>query len=175
VMALTPAICEELAFRGFILSGLRHTGHRWRAIAGSSLFFGAAHGILQQSLSAAVLGMVLGYLVIQSGSLLTSIVFHLLYNSASMLMLIFASRVTEHPATRFLFRQTGEGPEYQPYVVVLSAAISAAILLWFRQLPCEPTSEERLQRALDRESVPDAPEHPSEPLQSAAALASAAS
>ena len=29
VMAVTPAICEELAFRGFILSGLRHMGHKW--------------------------------------------------------------------------------------------------------------------------------------------------
>ena len=33
VMALLPAICEELAFRGFILSGLRHMGHKWGAIA----------------------------------------------------------------------------------------------------------------------------------------------
>ena len=32
VMAVVPAICEELAFRGFILSGLRHMGHKWRAI-----------------------------------------------------------------------------------------------------------------------------------------------
>ena len=32
LVALTPAICEELAFRGFILSGLRRMGHKWGAI-----------------------------------------------------------------------------------------------------------------------------------------------
>ena len=32
VIAIVPAVCEELAFRGFILSGFRHFGHKWRAI-----------------------------------------------------------------------------------------------------------------------------------------------
>ena len=52
VLAVAPAVCEELAFRGFILSGLRHLGHKWAAILATSIFFGAAHGILQQSLTA---------------------------------------------------------------------------------------------------------------------------
>ena len=38
LMALAPAICEELAFRGFILSGLRRIGHKWGAIAFTSVF-----------------------------------------------------------------------------------------------------------------------------------------
>ena len=37
VIALVPAVCEELAFRGFILSGFRHLGHKWRAIVLSAL------------------------------------------------------------------------------------------------------------------------------------------
>ena len=32
VIALVPAVCEELAFRGFILSGFRHLGHKRRAV-----------------------------------------------------------------------------------------------------------------------------------------------
>jgi hypothetical protein len=39
VMSVTPAICEELAFRGFILSGLRRIGHKWGAIVLTSVFF----------------------------------------------------------------------------------------------------------------------------------------
>ncbi|MGE3779620.1 MAG: ABC transporter permease subunit/CPBP intramembrane protease, partial [Pirellulaceae bacterium] len=49
VLALVPAVCEELAFRGFILSGMRHVGNKWTAIAGSALFFGATHAFVQQS------------------------------------------------------------------------------------------------------------------------------
>ena len=40
LMALTPAICEEIAFRGFILSGLRHVACKWTAIVISSVLFG---------------------------------------------------------------------------------------------------------------------------------------
>ncbi|MBL8829035.1 MAG: CPBP family intramembrane metalloprotease, partial [Planctomycetaceae bacterium] len=58
VLALTPAICEELAYRGFILSGLRRQGNKWRAILVTSILFGAAHGFVQQSIMATITGTV---------------------------------------------------------------------------------------------------------------------
>lgn len=152
VMACAPAICEELAFRGFILSGMRHSGHKWGAILSSALFFGAAHGILQQSLSAALLGLVLGYLAVQTGSLLTTIVFHFLYNSLSMfMMLVISDLLSEHRFLQILFRQSNDGIEYRPVVVLLGGLLAGAILIWFRRLPCDATREEVLQRTLDRE------------------------
>ena len=45
VMAILPAFCEEFAFRGFVLSGLRHLGHKWQAIVISAVMFGVAHGM----------------------------------------------------------------------------------------------------------------------------------
>ena len=48
LMAVLPAMCEELAFRGFILSGLRHLGHKWWAIGLSAVFFGMATRVIQQ-------------------------------------------------------------------------------------------------------------------------------
>ncbi len=56
LIAVVPAVCEELAFRGFILSGFRHLGSKRRAIVYSALLFGVAHGILQQSLIASLVG-----------------------------------------------------------------------------------------------------------------------
>ena len=35
-VAAVPAVCEELAFRGFILSGCRNLGNNWRAIVVSA-------------------------------------------------------------------------------------------------------------------------------------------
>ena len=58
--AAVPAVCEELAFRGFILSGCRNLGSNWRAILVSAIFFGLTHGFLQQSINACLLGIVLG-------------------------------------------------------------------------------------------------------------------
>ena len=42
LLAVLPAVCEELAFRGFVLSGLRHLGSKWWAIALTSCFLGMA-------------------------------------------------------------------------------------------------------------------------------------
>ena len=81
LLAVLPALCEELAFRGFVLSGLRHLGSKWWAIGLSAVFFGMAHGIIQQSLSAAVLGMVIGYIAVQTGSLVPCMLFHVTYNA----------------------------------------------------------------------------------------------
>ena len=86
LIALVPAVCEELAFRGFILTGLRQNGRRWRAIATSSLFFALAHGILQQQISAFFLGLVLGYIAYQSQSLWPAILYHLTHNTTACLV-----------------------------------------------------------------------------------------
>ncbi|MEX2026115.1 MAG: CPBP family intramembrane glutamic endopeptidase, partial [Pirellulaceae bacterium] len=90
LIGLAPAICEELAFRGFILGGLRRIGHKWVAIALASAFFGIAHGLLQQSLSAFVVGLIIGYVAVKSNSIWPAMIFHLVHNS----LMVVLSRVT---------------------------------------------------------------------------------
>ena len=73
VFALLPAICEELAFRGFILSGLEYRRGTRSAILLSALMFGFLHVLLslfQQLFNATLLGIVLGLLAVRSRSLL---------------------------------------------------------------------------------------------------------
>ena len=85
IAALVPALCEELAFRGFILSGFRHLGHKWRAIVYTAIFFGLTHGVLQQSLIAALIGVVIGLLAVQSGSIVPGMLYHVIHNSLPLL------------------------------------------------------------------------------------------
>ena len=81
VFAVTPAICEELAFRGFILSGLARGGRLAIAVGVSSLMFGIIHMIPQQAFNAALLGLVLGLLAIYSRSLFPAMAFHFCNNA----------------------------------------------------------------------------------------------
>lgn len=83
--AVAPAICEEIAFRGFILSGFGRSKRMWLAIGLTSLTFGLMHMIPQQVVNGALLGMVLGLIALRSGSLLPCMVFHLLWNSLGVL------------------------------------------------------------------------------------------
>ena len=84
VFALIPAICEELAFRGFILSGLERQHRTRSAILLSALMFGFLHVLLslfQQLFNATLLGIILGLLAVRSRSILPGILFHFLNNA----------------------------------------------------------------------------------------------
>lgn len=155
VLAVAPAICEEVAFRGFILSGLRHGGRRRSAIVISSIFFGVTHGILQQSLSACALGVILGYLAVQTASLLPCILFHMTHNGLTVL----SSQVTpamlqDRPWLRWMFQSLGDGEHiYTTPVVAAGGLLSLLLLMWFRSLNTDPTPEEPHQ-ALDPHPTP---------------------
>lgn len=158
VFALLPAVVEELTFRGFILSGFRHTGVKWRAIALSSVFFGLTHGAIQQSLLAMILGLVIGYIAVQTGSILPGICYHVTHNALTM----FSSRIkVSDPSSgplSWLFRVEGkEGLQYQPAVIVLFGLIAAGILWWFHKLSYPKTREEVLQEAIRQHAADPLP------------------
>lgn len=153
LMALLPAICEELAFRGFILSGLRHSGSRWRAILVSAAFFGVTHGILQQSILATVFGVVLGYVAVQARSLIPCILFHFTFNALSIsYMPAIEYLTTVLPGLKWLFLMMEDGiPAYNWPIMLAALAVAVPILNWFRQLPFQPTAEERIRDRLERQ------------------------
>ena len=83
-LAVIPGICEEVAFRGFILSGLNSKGRAWLAVVLSSLLFGAMHIVPHQSFNAAVLGVPLAMMSLTVRSTLPAIVFHVTYNGLEL-------------------------------------------------------------------------------------------
>ena len=154
VLALTPAICEELAFRGFILSGLRHLGHPSWAILLTSLLFGVAHGIIQQSIAASIVGCVIGYLAVQSGSILTCILFHLTHNSLAIFsQVLMDDFLAFFPAAKWAVQSIEGGYAYSWPFVVASLALAVLILVWFSRLPHQLYAEEQLQEAIDNQTV----------------------
>jgi sodium transport system permease protein len=131
VLAAAPAVCEELAFRGFILSGLQRAG-AWRGIVLSSLFFGVAHAIFQQSILATLVGLVLGYVAVRTASLAPCVLFHATHNSLAVL----TSRIDDGLIERFpLLRglvyesAAGSGYLYRPAAVALGCLV-ALVILW---------------------------------------------
>lgn len=158
LMAVLPAICEELAFRGFVLSGLRHLGNRRQAIVISALAFGITHTVYQQSILAAFAGLVLGFLAIRGGSIWCPLLFHLLHNSLALLFSrVDADVVRSWPELRWLLAKSADGAwEYQAGVVL--AGLVAAILMAtrFNRARYRQTPEEKLYEAIrhDASSAP---------------------
>jgi sodium transport system permease protein len=150
LIAVLPAICEELAFRGFILSGFRHLGNRRAAIVLSAIFFGVIHSFIQQSVMACFSGVLLGYLAIRTGSLLPCILYHMTSNGLNVL----SGRFGDSPQLAWLLN---DQDIYHTWVVSLAGMGAILLLLYFRSLDWESSKEEALQDALNHEQDQDEP------------------
>lgn len=94
VFSVIPAIMEELAFRGVVLGLLRKFGDGFAVLISAGLF-GLMHGNLVQLPFAFIVGLVLGYLVVRTNSLLPAIIVHFANNFYSCLMQVAEQYVTE--------------------------------------------------------------------------------
>jgi ABC-2 type transport system permease protein/sodium transport system permease protein len=86
LMAVVPAVCEELFFRGFLLSGLRRSLGKWGAIAIAGLIFGVYHFLVDKLPITALLGILLGYVCWQTRSILPGMIVHALHNAISTVL-----------------------------------------------------------------------------------------
>jgi uncharacterized protein len=79
IIALTPAICEEVTMRGIVLSGYDNISG-WKAAVMTGLIFGILHLNPQQFLYAFVLGILFAYLVRITNSIFSSMLCHFMFN-----------------------------------------------------------------------------------------------
>ena len=87
-LALVPAVCEEILFRGFVQSGLvRQSQAAWRGVVATALVFGVFHLDPWRFVMVAVLGLFLGWLRQSSGSLWPPILAHALNNALSVALI----------------------------------------------------------------------------------------
>ena len=85
-VGILPALLEEFAIRGVILGALRKKFSDTSAIVISSVLFGILHGNLQQIPFATLLGLLLAYTTIYTGSLLPAILIHAVNNTVSVIL-----------------------------------------------------------------------------------------
>lgn len=131
VLAFVPAVCEEVAFRGFILSGLQTLKSKWTAIIISAAFFGIAHGILQQSIMASLVGIVLGIISVQTRSLFPCIAYHAMHNALPILMGIFPTHSLETSYMGYVLKTGAEGgTEYTLLATLAMPLIGLGLLVW---------------------------------------------
>jgi len=86
VIALSPAICEELLFRGVLLSACRKTLSPTATVLVNGLLFGLFHFSIYRFVPTALLGAVLALVVLRSGSLLPAVLFHFVNNAAAVIL-----------------------------------------------------------------------------------------
>lgn len=80
---IVPALVEEFACRGLILGLLRKFGDGF-AIITSAILFGLMHGNFEQMPFAFLVGLVLGFITVKSGSVLIAVAVHAFNNFISV-------------------------------------------------------------------------------------------
>jgi sodium transport system permease protein len=75
-VAILPAICEELAFRGMLLSGLRRKFRPAALVLGVGIIFGLFHMTLFRLAPTAALGMILTAIALMTGSVFPGMLLH---------------------------------------------------------------------------------------------------
>jgi len=119
-MAVMPGICEELLFRGAVLTAYERGGTR-KAIIISSVLFATLHGSLQGLPVQLMIGCVLGCLVCSTGSIYTGMMVHTAYN-AFILLISYATRDTAAVDTELVGSMTS-------LPLAIFWAVEAAVML----------------------------------------------
>jgi membrane protease YdiL (CAAX protease family) len=103
VTAISPAVCEEALFRGFLFSSLRQRVPAWALIALTAVGFGFFHLSIYRMLGTTLLGALMGWLVYKGGSIFPSMLFHALNNASAIVVVTWVAPATESlPAWLFI-------------------------------------------------------------------------
>ncbi|WP_435007505.1 ABC transporter permease subunit/CPBP intramembrane protease [Tundrisphaera lichenicola] len=134
IFALMPAITEEVAFRGFILTGLGRTYKTGTAIILSAFLFGFLHVLLslfQQLFGATILGLVLGLIAIRTRSLWPGVLFHFINNAIGVLIVDAAKDPRLESLSAAIFRDPSEALFRVPIIAVTSLiSLGLLAILW---------------------------------------------
>lgn len=139
VIALVPAVAEELVFRGVIQRNLvRWFGSRHVGVWLAAAIFSAIHMQFFGFIPRFVLGLVLGYLYEWSGNILVPMAAHFTQN-AFQLVLLYVGQ-----SGYFGWDFDADSNEALPWPLVALSAVLTGGLLWWLQQRMEPTAPHQM-------------------------------
>lgn len=95
LIAVMPAISEEITLRGIVLSGYNGTS-KFKAALITGVLFGIFHFDAQQFLYATVLGFILAYIVRVTNSIFSSMIIHFLVNGTSVTLQYIIGKINSN-------------------------------------------------------------------------------
>ena len=122
LIGILPAATEELIYRGMIFNGLKKMG-KWPAILLSALAFCLMHGSIPQFPYTFLLGIVLGYVMWETGALWLCMLIHFC-NNATVLISMYVAE--ENGVTSTMPTSLSAG-----YVLLAIGLMALAVLLAF--------------------------------------------
>lgn len=130
VMAVMPAIGEELLFRGFLMGTLKHKYKAWITIAVTTFIFAAFHMSLIKLFTIGVVGLGLTWVTYKTGSIVASICVHFLNNFMSVLISVYPEQIQKVVPALFKDHLNGADIAILLGTVLVSTAIGLFCLCY---------------------------------------------
>ncbi|MGI8633807.1 MAG: CPBP family intramembrane glutamic endopeptidase [Segetibacter sp.] len=127
IMALVPAVGEELFFRGALQKALlRLTNTPWLAITITSIVFALLHGTFFKILPIFTLGLIRGIVCYVTRNLWYTILIHFLNNAFAVLSVYYADR------SETMRKLSGDGFAFPTYLAFVSLVIGIGIIYFIK-------------------------------------------
>ena len=123
IIALIPAVGEELTFRGVLQQSLTRRMNPHVAIILSAAIFSFIHFQFYGFLPRMFLGVLMGYMFYITNSLWTSMLMHFVNNGSAVVLYYLANKGVIEDAEHF-------GETSNVWIIVASAAVTAALIFW---------------------------------------------
>lgn len=127
VSCITPAVCEELLFRGVIASGLKGLGKTVAVVLSATIFM-LMHGNPEQTIHQFLIGLVIGYIFISTGNLWIGVLIHFFNNfisvTASYALTLMSSMIPDVEAGEVVVSNVNP---WLSFVVELAFAVVLAL------------------------------------------------
>lgn len=128
IMALLPAIGEELFFRGALQKSLLRVSEKpWLAILVSSLVFALLHGTFFKILPIFTLGLLLGTVYYYSNNLWYNIIIHFFNNAFAVISVYYADK------SQWLRKLATDDLSVPVYLAVISLIIAFCVIYFIKK------------------------------------------
>lgn len=118
VIAVTPAVCEEMLFRGMIFHSMKAKYRITTAMIAVAVLFGLYHMSLVKFIPTGFLGLMLCYVVYKTGSIYPAMLIHFINNAISVLISYYPEQIGK--ALPVLMKET---PSVSDVLLLLGAGL----------------------------------------------------
>jgi membrane protease YdiL (CAAX protease family) len=130
IVGVIAPFCEEIAFRGYIFSSFRTTGRIFGSAVLSALLFGLMHMNLNQTCYTFAVGIFWALAVEASGSLWTSVLMHMSFNTVEVLSMYYTLDLqTDGSAGQLANALEGSADMQSSSLMILCIMAAAGVVL----------------------------------------------
>ncbi|MFZ5434276.1 MAG: ABC transporter permease subunit/CPBP intramembrane protease [Calditrichota bacterium] len=134
LLAVVPGVFEEILCRGFILHSLKPRFGKTGAIVLSAIAFGLLHLDMYRLLATTFLGLVLGFVVVWTGSIFPAMLGHAMNNAFSFFVQRYQDKLS---AISWLNVESSALIPW--YIALVGAVLLIAGLTWLNRIGPDPT------------------------------------